>query len=119
MTNLLKSPYFVPALLGSAGCYGLLVHWSDLVVYLCFLQLLAPSPSDIYRAVSRREIVIFINVLWTLLIVIVTSQWFLPTPVAAGVLRVLHHPAFVLPFWILLQWGFYRIYHRPKTEVDA
>jgi len=121
MPKALKFQFASAALLASVGCYALLAHWSDPASFFAGLPLvaLAMSRSEMYRPVPSRELLVFLIVVWALVIVVVTSHWLLPNSVAADVQRALHHPAFVLPFWLLLLSGLYRIYGRQKAEVDA
>jgi hypothetical protein len=119
MKNIVTFRFVVAAMMVSLGCYALLAHWSGAGIFFSFLPILTMSRSEMTKPIPSRELLIFIVVVLTFVGVVIACKWFVPSSVAVDIQSVMRHPAFVLPFWILLLWSLYRIYRRQKEVTDT
>src|SRR5579863_7442358 len=119
MKNIVTFRFVVAAMLVSMGCYALLAHWAGAGIFFSFLPIVTMSRSEMTKPIPSRELLIFLGVVLAFVVVVIACKWLVPGPVAADIQGVMRHPAFVIPFWILLLWSLYRIYRRQKEQADA
>ena len=119
MKNIVIFRFVVAAMMVSLGCYALLAHWSGAGIFFSFLPILTMSRSEMTKPIPSRELLIFIIVVLAFVGVVIACKWLVPSSVAADIQSVMRHPAFVIPFWILLLWSLYRIYRRRRGVADA
>ena len=119
MKNIVTFRFVVAAMLVNFGCYGLLAHWLGVGIFFSMLPFVTMSRSEMTKPRPSRELLIFIVVVLAFVGVVIACKWLVPSSVAADIQGVMRHPAFVIPFWILLLWSLYRIYRRQKGVADA
>ena len=114
MKNTVTFRFVVAAMLVSVGCYALLAHWSGAGIFFSFLPIVTMSRAEMNKSIPSRELLVFIGVILAFVLVVIACKWLVPSSVAVTVQSVIWHPAFMLPFWILLLWNLYRLYRRRK-----
>jgi hypothetical protein len=119
MKNIVTFRFIVAAVVVSLGCYGLLAHWLNLSLFFTMLPIVTMSRSEMTKPIPSRELLSFIGVVLAFVVVVIACKWLVPSSVADEIQSVMHHPAFVIPFWIFLIWSLYRLYRRQKAEADA
>jgi hypothetical protein len=60
-----------------------------------------------------------LGVLFAFVAAVVAAKYFLPSSAADVALRVMCHPAFVVPVWLFMMWGLFHHYQRQRRRVDA
>jgi hypothetical protein len=119
MRNSVAFRFGVAALLASAGCLLLLTTSSGGGVCFGVLPVLTMSRSEMRKPIPSREILTLSVFLIGFVALILACKFFIPSSTASAIERVIRHPAFVLPFWLLLLWSLHRIYRRQKGQVDV
>jgi len=114
--------YAVSAALLTIGWLGMLTHFSDTWLFFCISILVLPDDyhdcpdlSDTGMRRWLRSFVIRLVLIMAVLIVI----YFLHDLIFEAMGRVFHHPAFIIPVWLLSLWALYRRWHRQRSVADA
>ncbi len=119
MKNAVTFRFVVAAMVASLGCYALLAHWTVVGMFFGCVPFATMSRSEMIKPIPSREFLIFIGVVLAFVIVVIASKWLVPNSVSTDIQSVIRHPAFVIPFWILLLWSLYRLYRKQKGVADA
>ena len=104
----------VAALLITAGCALL---WAGVyrggILFALAVVFFMPR-SELTEPIPRRELWVTFAVLLALIAGSLLAQHFLPASAAHMVERVISHPAFVVPLWLLMLWGLFRHLQRQR-----
>jgi hypothetical protein len=110
--------FVVAAVLFSTGCIALLAGAPYAVSTICFglpaVVLMGRAAAT--RPVPRRELLAAIAVLAALVVVVILLKSFVPDSVGE---RVVRHPAFVVPLWVLIMSGLFWRWQRERRLSDA
>jgi hypothetical protein len=102
--------FVVAAILASGGCLALLFHGNIHVTRCCFLALpvVLMRRSDFRPKLSlSRDLLIVVLFLYGF-VFMDNCLSFLPNSAYDSIQHVIRHPAFVLPVWLFIHWGFFR-----------
>ena len=107
------------AVLISAGCALLWAGVERAFILFGLATIFFMPRSELTQPIERREILFLFGLLLALIAASIAAKYFLPSSTGDTVRRIIHHPAFVLPLWLLMMWGLFRQYQRQKGGVDA
>lgn len=119
MKNSINIRFGVAVALITGGC---LLMWAGLyrgVILFGLATIFYMPRSELTQPIPRHELWIALGVLFALIVASFAAKYFLPSSAADAVLRVMCHPAFVVPVWLFMMWGVCRHYQRQKGGVDA
>jgi FlaA1/EpsC-like NDP-sugar epimerase len=109
--------FVVAAVLFSIGCIALLAHGLFVISTICFcLPVILMGCSTATRPISRRELWAPIAVLVICVAVVIVLKLLVSDSVGE---RVVRHPAFVIPLWVLLMSGLFWRWRRERRLTDA
>jgi hypothetical protein len=110
----------VAAAIISAGCALLLagIYRGGGILFGLATVFFMPR-SELYQPIPRRALWVTFGILIALVAAIVAAKYLLPTSAAGAADRVICHPAFVVPLWLLMLWGLFQNYQRQTRGVDA
>jgi hypothetical protein len=103
----------------TAGCLLLLSSLSGAVPLFGVATLVALPRSELTQPVPRGQKWMTSGVLVALVALVVAYHLLVPRSVDATIGRVVHHPAFVLPFWLLMLWSLFRIYRTQSQRTEG
>ncbi|MBN9691832.1 MAG: hypothetical protein J0M24_16445 [Verrucomicrobia bacterium] len=104
------------AVLVSIGSFLLLAGFPGAVGSFCFATALAKPRFEFHRPISGRELWVMIGGLAVFIPLIVACDRLVPASIGDSVARVIRHPAFVVPLWLLLLWGLRVRWQRQREE---
>jgi hypothetical protein len=110
--------FVVAAVLFSIGCVALLAHTLFVLSNLCFVLpgLILMPRSELSRPVPRRELFGVFVALLILAAVILCLKLLIPNSVGE---RIVCHPAFVIPLWILMMSSLIWRWRKERRLADA
>lgn len=99
------------------GCYALMARWPSPEIFFCLYPMLVMSPANMCRTVPNRKLLILTCPALAFVFLLAACRCLIPAPTASAIERVVRHPAFVLPYGLLLLWGIYRSYRIQTRQV--
>jgi len=104
---------FVWWVIVSTLAFGMWLAPGDFLWYLsmgilAFSQFIIMTPAERSRPLASRDFLFIGLGLLVLIGFCVAVRRWLPEDVGIGVIHILRHPAFVIPFWALCVWLVYR-----------
>ena len=118
MKTSLNVRFGVAAVLISAGCallLGSVYSWPLFSLALLFWM----PRAELTEPIPRHELWGMLAALIGLIAAATAAKYILPSSAADVTKRVLSHPAFVVPFWLLLLWGLFRHWQIQKRGANA
>jgi hypothetical protein len=119
MKNAIIIRFVFAAILISAGCALMLAGMSRGVILFGLATVFWMPRSELTQPIPRREFWVTLGVLFAFVAAVVAAKYFLPSSAADVALRVMCHPAFVVPVWLFMMWGLFHHYQRQRRRVDA
>jgi hypothetical protein len=110
--------FMVVGLLLSAGCALLLAGRYPSAVLPVAAIVLMPL-TELTKPGSHHELWLILGGLLTLAAATFAASDLLAGSAADVIHRVVCHPAFVVPFWLLMLWGLLRQWQRQKQGANA
>jgi hypothetical protein len=102
--------FIVAAIMVSTGCLALMFHGGFELTTICFsmFPVLLMVRSDYLRPVPTREVLVLILLLLGFVAMVLAGDFLLPHTASVAVQRIIRHPVFVIPFWLIMFWGLFR-----------
>jgi hypothetical protein len=107
------------ALLVTAGCALLWAGVYRGAILFALATVFFMPRSELTEPIPRHELWFMFAVLFALIAAALGAQYFLPTTAAHMAERVISHPAFLVPLWLLMLWGLFRHWQRQKGAANA
>ena len=111
--------FAVAAVLVSLGSILFMAGLPGAGASFCFATVLAKPRSEFHRPISGLELWAMIGGLAVFIPLIVACVRLVPASVGDSVARVVRHPAFVVPLWLLLLWELRRRWQRQREDYRA
>jgi hypothetical protein len=118
MNASINQRFGIAAVLTSAGCALLLAGVSAWPLFGLAVLFFMPR-SELTKPIPRRELWAMFGVILALIASSFAAKYVLPSSAAALVRRVVAHPAFVVPLWLLMLWGLFRHWQRQRGAANA
>jgi len=110
--------FVVAAMLFSIGCVSLLAHGVFAISTVCFglPAVVLMGCAAVTRPIPRQEFLVGVVFLAVLVAAVILLKLFVPDSVGE---RVVRHPAFVIPLWVLMMSGLIWRWRRERRLADA
>jgi uncharacterized membrane protein len=110
--------FVIAAVLFSAGCAVLLLHglFAFSTICFCLPGIVLMRRSEFSRPVQRRESFNILIVLLVFVAVMILLKLLVPDSLGE---RVVRHPAFVVPLWVLMMIGLIWRWRKERRLSDA
>jgi len=109
----------VAGVLISVGCALLLFGAYRVGFLFGFATIVCMPRSEFTQPIPHRELWIMIGALFAIITAMVSANHFFSTSAADAAMRVICHPGFVVPLWLLMMWALIRNYQGQKSRVDS
>lgn len=113
--------YVIAAGLISIGWLALLFHQPVVITAVCLLSftLVIMTRSEWMNPLSSRDLWVMFLCVTGLVVFILLAHLGAAGESPPPVRRLVHHPAFVIPLWLLMLGMLYRRWLREKNQADA
>jgi hypothetical protein len=119
MKNGLIIRFSIAEMLISLGCLLLLTGFSGIGIFFGLAVLFYMPRSELNRPIPRTELWMSLGILAAFIAAVVACKFLVPVSIGTSIQRIIRHPAFVVPLWLLMLGGLYCHWQQQRNKPDA